>query len=202
MNDAKTSGKLPAEPLTPDEVASLMDACGRRSPTGRRNRALIALLYRSGLRVSEALALRPGDVDLDAGSVRVLNGKGAKARTAWLLDGAHDHIELWLAARKAKGINGHAPLFCTLAGGAVLPSYVRAMFKRLSGRADQPKRVHAHGLRHSHAVLLAMNGVPMHAIQDQLGHSHLSTTQTYVSHLAATDVRDAVRAVSRRMADA
>ena len=68
--------------LTPEEVRLLIDLSSRRSPTGVRGRALIALLYGSGLRISEALALRPKDVDLDGCAVRVHDGKGGRARTA------------------------------------------------------------------------------------------------------------------------
>lgn len=68
--------RLPPETLTDDEIRRLMAACGGDKPVPTRNRALIALLYRAGVRVSEALNLYPKDVDLDAGAVRVLNGKG------------------------------------------------------------------------------------------------------------------------------
>jgi integrase/recombinase XerD len=69
--------KYPAEVLTADEVQALIGACSARSANGVRNRALIALLYRSGLRVSEIVALRPSDVDLRTHSVRVLHGNSA-----------------------------------------------------------------------------------------------------------------------------
>ena len=71
---------FPPEILTDDEVCRLLDACGTR-PAGLRNRALIAVLYRAGLRVNEALDLWPKDIDLQAGSIRVLHGKGDRART-------------------------------------------------------------------------------------------------------------------------
>ncbi len=65
-----------------------MDGCSKRAPTGIRNGALIALLYRGQLRIGEALALKPKDLDFDAGTVRVLHGKGDMARTIGLDDGA------------------------------------------------------------------------------------------------------------------
>ena len=67
--------KLPPEPLTQDEVLALMDACSRRAPTGRRDRALICVLWRAQLRISEALALKPADLD-ERGAIRILHGKG------------------------------------------------------------------------------------------------------------------------------
>jgi hypothetical protein len=72
---------LPAEVLTPAEVAAIIGQCSASSRTGIRNPALLTLLYRSGLRVSEALALKPSDINLAPHSVRVLNGKGGKATT-------------------------------------------------------------------------------------------------------------------------
>ena len=80
--------KLPAEILAPDEVNSLMRACSSRAPTGIRNRALIAILYRGGLRLSEALAVEPKDIDVDRGTVTVLHGKGDRRRTVGLDPGA------------------------------------------------------------------------------------------------------------------
>ncbi len=73
--------RFPAEVLTDDEVRALMKACKGPAFTVARHRALIALLYRGGLRISEALKLHPKDLDLEAGAVRVLWGKGGKART-------------------------------------------------------------------------------------------------------------------------
>jgi integrase len=76
------SRRFPAEPLALADVEALRAACSRRAPTGIRNRALLAVLFRSGLRVSEALALFPKDLDPTGCSLRVLHGKGNKARTA------------------------------------------------------------------------------------------------------------------------
>ena len=75
----KPKRRLPPEVLTNDEVLRLIDACSN-TPTGLRNRALIAVLYRAGLRVSEALDLYPKDVDAAAGTIRVLHGKGDRSR--------------------------------------------------------------------------------------------------------------------------
>ena len=85
----KPRRRFPAEVLTDPEVRALLDACGGPyHPVALRNRALIALMYRAGLRVSEALALSPKDVDLATGVVRVLHGKGDVSRTVGLDAGA------------------------------------------------------------------------------------------------------------------
>src|SRR5438132_9998176 len=75
---ANAGRRFPAEILTPDEVRALIKACSNRAPTGVRNRALLVLLYRGGLRVAEALRLRPKDLDRAAGTVTILVGKGGK----------------------------------------------------------------------------------------------------------------------------
>jgi site-specific recombinase XerD len=192
---------FPAEVLTPREVLELVNACARRGPSGLRNRALIVLLWRSGLRVGEALALYPKDVDVGQGTVTVLRGKGSKRRTVGVDAGALAILEDWLECRRRVGIPRGAPLFCTIArdgwgapGRPMHTAYVRAMLKRVAKRAGIEKRVHPHGLRHTHAYELAMEGVPMAVIQAQLGHNSLATTDRYVSHLAPRQVVDAMQA--------
>lgn len=179
--------KFPAEILTEAEVRALIQGCSLRAPTGIRNRALITLLYRSGLRISEALALKPSDIDPARGTVRVLHGKGDKSRTVGLDDGAIAVIQRWLDVRRARGIR-RGPLFCTLAGGEMEPSYIRELLPRLARKAGIDKRVHAHGFRHSHAADLVQEGVPVNVIQQQLGHAWLATTDVYLRHVAPADV--------------
>ena len=183
----------PAEPLTPDEVRALIRACSSRAPTGIRNRALIVALYRGGLRISEALALKPKDLDREAGTVRILNGKGGRARTVGLDPTAFAVLERWLDHRAKHGINGRAPLFCTLKSQPLASAYVRALLPRLARKAGIEKRVHAHGLRHTHAAELAHEGVPMNVIQAQLGHRSLATTDRYIRHIAPEQVIEAMR---------
>jgi site-specific recombinase XerD len=185
--------RLPPEVLTDAEVCTLMRACGRHTPTGIRNRALIALLYRTGLRISEALSLYPKDLDLDDGVVRVLHGKGGRSRTVGIDPGAAAVIERWLDTRYRLGLNGRQPVFCTLHGNAMADAYVRVMLKRLAARAGIEKRVHAHGLRHTHAAQLRAEGVDIAIISRQLGHSSITTTARYLDHIAPMAVVDAMR---------
>ena len=154
-------------------MRALIKACSNRAPTGIRNRALLVALYRGGLRVSEALGLHPKDLDRAAGTVTVLRGKGGKRRTIGLDAGAFAVVERWLDVRAKRGINGRAPIFCTLRGKPVAPAYVRGLCKRLVRRARIEKRVHPHAFRHTHAAELAHDGLPMNLIQAQLGHSSL-----------------------------
>ena len=91
---------LPTELYEQDEVEALIGACSKRAPTGVRNRARVALLFGSGLRISEALALRPHDVDLERGIVHVRHGKGGKSRRSGLFRSAEPHLARWTAARE------------------------------------------------------------------------------------------------------
>ena len=180
--------KYPAEVLTDDEVRRLIQVCSTRAPTGVRNRALIVMIYRGGLRIAEALALLPKDVNPDAGTVRILRGKGRKARTIGLDPGAMAVIQRWLDVRAKLGIKRRAPLFCTLKGKPILSAYIRSMLPRIARKGGLEKRVHAHGLRHTHAAQLASEGVPVNVIQRQLGHSNAATTSRYLDHIAPKEV--------------
>lgn len=174
---------FPAEILTEDEARTLLHTPSSRAPTGVRNRALIAVMYGAGLRLSEALALRSADVDLDAGSIRVLHGKGDKARTVGIDDGALVHLARWMDTRRTLGMKGRV-LLCTLDGGPLSPRYVRAMLTREAAQAGIEKRVHPHGLRHTHATELERQGFTVSEIQQQLGHTNLNTTAVYLNHIS------------------
>lgn len=190
--------KLPPEPLTPDEVKALVAAASNRSPSGIRLRALIGVLYGAGLRLAEALALKPADVDTQVGILRVLHGKGDQARTVGLDPSGAALLDRWLDQRRALGLNGRHPIFATYemgkAGRPMDPRYVRTALARLGARAAVDKRVHPHGLRHSLAFDLAQRGVPTHKIQAQLGHASLAVTDRYVRHLMPADVVAMMRA--------
>lgn len=188
--------RWPAEVLTPTEVWLLMTGCSRTSSTGLRNRAIIATLYRGGLRCAECLSLFPHDVDAENGTIRVRHGKGDVARTIGVDDGALDVIATWEERRALLGLDGTFPLFCTLHGTQLAGAYVRTMLKRVAAHAGIAKRVHPHGLRHTLAFELANEGLPVHFIQRQLGHSNVGTTDRYISHLAPMQVVEAVRARS------
>ncbi len=180
--------RRPVEILTADEVKSLLRACSGRAPTGIRNRAMIALGWRGGLRLGEVLALFPMDLDREAGTVNVLRGKGGKQRTVGLDPAVFALIERWLDKRHDLGLNGRQPLICTLKGDPLLQSYVRALMQRLARKAGIEKRVHFHGLRHAHARELASENTPINVIQQQLGHSNLATTHVYLCKIAPQQV--------------
>jgi site-specific recombinase XerD len=189
----KPKRRFPPEVLTDAEVRGLMAACSTTSASGIRNRALVALLYRSGLRLSEALDLYPKDVDFDRGAIRVLNGKGGKSRVSGIDPGALAILQRWAEVRTNCGHGPRRPLFCTASGERVSNAYIRRLFPVLGHRAGIAKRVHAHGLRHTHAAQLREEGIDIGLISKQLGHCSIATTARYLDHIAPYAVIDAMR---------
>ncbi|MEO8969318.1 MAG: tyrosine-type recombinase/integrase [Solirubrobacteraceae bacterium] len=191
---ASTSRRRPPEVLAEAEAIALLKACSTRAPTGVRNRALIAVLWRCGLRISEALQLELRDVDLDAGTVRVRHGKGDKSRTVGIDEQTTALLARWLDRRRKLGPGARAPIFCTLQGGRIDSSYVRRLLPRLARKAGIDRRVHAHGLRHTYASELAREGTAINVIRDALGHTSLAVTDRYLRDVAPTHVIDTMRA--------
>lgn len=172
--------RLHAEPLTRDEMELLLGACSKRAPTGRRDRALLCVLWRGQLRITEALSLKPSDFNPDDSTIRVLNGKGGKSRVAVIDDKTSAALSEWLGIRGGLGVDGRQPLFCTLQGKRINAAQMRAKIKRLGRKAGIAKRVHLHGLRHTGASELASEGFDLKTIQEQLGHSSAATTDRYL----------------------
>jgi integrase/recombinase XerD len=190
--------KYAAEPLTPAEVALLIGQCSPKAATGIRNRAMLTLLYRSGLRISELLSLRPGDVNLTKHTVRLLDTKSGKPQTRGFHPSADDAVARWLDSRRVLATRNGWPngkLFCTLDGGPVSDDYVRVLLRRLAAKADIDKRVHPHGLRHTFAVELEEAGTPVTVISKLLGHSSIAVTARYLDHLTNGQAVDALQGV-------
>jgi site-specific recombinase XerD len=192
MTTPANAGKTyPAEPLTDDEFRSLLASIEGDGLLATRNRALLAVMWGSGLRVSEALALEPRDVLERGRALRVRHGKGDRARVAALRPEAGAWLALWLAMRAALGLPRGSMVFCSISkgasrtrGGKLDSSYVRALLPVLAKRANIDKRVHPHGLRHSHATALVRGGARLDAISGQLGHSSAATTDRYLARMA------------------
>jgi len=206
---AKPVRRFPPEVLDPEEVRALLDACNPRSLPGQRNRALLAFLYRTGLRIREALEVRPKDLDLDrgeavgaaGGAVRVLFAKGGRSRTVGIDAGGVTEVAAWqfvrarVASVAVPAWPPFAPVFCSVHGNRLTAAYVRRLLPRLARRAGIAKRVHAHGLRHTHAAELRAEGFDIGIISKQLGHASIATTARYLDHIAPWAV---VEAVGRR----
>ncbi len=172
--------------LTHAEIESLICACSKRSPSGRRNRALIATMWRGGLRVSEALTLTPRDVNLVQGTITIVNGNEQRRRVVGIDIGTSLLVDQWLVSRKRLQLASSAPLFCTLKGGKIDPSYVRHLLPRVARRARVDRRVHAHALRHRFAVDLIQEGRDLFTVRDLLGHSSAATTHVCLSRIGVT----------------
>lgn len=178
--------KFPPEILTDEEARAVLLAPDPRKPTGARNRAIIATMWGSGLRVSELLALRTTDINFDEGTVRVLNGKGGKPRIAGIWEGSLVHVERWMEMRRKQGIRTRT-LFCTLHGTPVKARDVGAMLKREAEKAGVQTRVYCHGFRHLHAATMERNGVTVTVISKQLGHANHAVTGRYLDHISPTE---------------
>ena len=190
---ANKGRKLPPEPLTESEVKALIRACSQRAITGVRNRASSSSCIVPACVSARRWRCTPKDLDPVASTIRVLHGKGDKCRVAGLDAGAWAILELWLNRRTASGINSRSPVFCTLQGKSMKTAYVRKLLPRLARKAGIEKRVHAHGLRHTHAYELATEGTPLHVIQAQLGHASVATTDRYIRHLNPSTVIETMK---------
>lgn len=197
---ANKGKRYPAEVLTGEEVAALLDAYPAGTAFGARQRALIVVMWRGALRIAEALALRPEDVDLERGAIVILDGKGAKRRVVGIDPMAMLYLQEWIAQRAALGVPGGRRLFCTIsrdAGGVgrrLNSATVRESLKSYAKRAGITKRVHPHGLRHTWAYDAANEGIPTDQIRRQLGHEDLGMTQHYIDHLAPQQLLATMRA--------
>ncbi len=185
---------FPAEVLAPGEIGRLIQACPRRGAAGVRNRALIVVLWRGGLRTQEAFDLELRDIDRDAGSLTIRHGKGNRRRVVGFDPAAFAVLDQWLQLRAKIDVPPGRKVFCTITRGnigqPISGGYWRETIKRLGQRAGIEKRVHSHGLRHTHATELRREGVDLVLIQRQLGHSSLGVTARYLDHLAPTEVLD------------
>lgn len=188
--------RYPADPPRIEEIVAVMRHAGNR-PHGRRLRAAIVLLWRAGLRISEALALAESDLEPPRGSVLVRRGKGGQRREVGMDEWAWEQLRPWLETRFELPAG---PLLCVISGpnrGRPWASaHVRASLKRTALRAGVRRRFAPHQLRHAHAVEMAREGVPLNVIQRQLGHANLGVTSIYLQGIDSGEIIETVR--SRR----
>jgi len=183
VSTPKVEKTLPST-LTVDEAFRLME-----SPTtisekpsegskekGLRDRAILELLYSSGLRVSELVGLNSNQLDLDLGIVRVI-GKGRKERIVPVGVKAIEALEAYLEKRGM--LEGEEPIFVNSLGGRLTARSVGRLMKRYARHSGIFRKVSPHSLRHTFATHLLDAGADIREIQEMLGHSSLSTTQRY-----------------------
>ena len=165
-------------PLSETDAARTLEEAGENAVEwlGARDVALLTLLYGAGLRISEGLSLKRGDVPLGS-SLSVL-GKGRKERSVPILPVVREAAERYAALIPFSG-GRDTPLFLSRRGKPMSPREAQALMQRLRGRLGLGERATPHALRHSFATHLLAGGGDLRAVQELLGHASLSTTQTY-----------------------
>lgn len=169
--------------LRQEEIEALMQA-PNRSPAGLRDRALLELLYASGLRAGEVVGLNLDDVDLETGELRVRKGKGNRERVALLGRAAIDALNAYLQqGRKqlaVKALRGTSQaLLLNKYGDRLSDRGVRRTFDKYVAAAGARLKITPHVLRHTFATHLLENGADLRSVQELLGHANLATTQLY-----------------------
>ncbi len=170
--------------LPEGDVEALLAAPDAKTALGLRDRAMLEVLYASGLRVSELVALRLFEVNLDAGVVRVV-GKGDKERLVPLGEEAVECLRRYLAEARTKLLGGRScdAVFVTERGAGMTRQAFWHNIKRYGARAIPGKHLSPHVLRHAFATHLVNHGADLRVVQMLLGHADISTTQIY-THVA------------------
>jgi len=177
LDPPKRAPRFP-KTLSEADVEALLGAPDVSTPLGLRDRAMLETLYATGLRVSELVALKTFEVNLQAGVVRVM-GKGAKERLVPLGEEAVEWIARYLKARKGDA----EALFITGRGGGMTRQAFWHLIRRHGARAIPGKKLSPHVLRHAFATHLINHGADLRVVQLLLGHADISTTQIY-THVA------------------
>jgi site-specific recombinase XerD len=186
--------RYPADPPRVEEIVAVMRHAGE-GVHGDRMRGLIVVLWRAGLRISEALDLHERDLEPTRGALLVRQGKGGRRREVGMDDWGWEHLRPWLGHRISMPVG---PLFCVVAGPTrgrpwAAPA-VRIQLRRLAADAGVRRRFAPHQLRHAHAVEMAREGVPLNVIQRQLGHANLRVTSIYLQGIDSAEIINAVHA--------
>ncbi|HEY0406030.1 MAG TPA: site-specific tyrosine recombinase XerD [Pyrinomonadaceae bacterium] len=189
-DDLDTPQRLASLPqfLTEEQMEQLLCAPDTQTEEGLRDRAVIELLYATGLRVSELVSLKLSDVDLDAGLI-ICYGKGSKQRRVPIGKSAARWLQHYLGARARRDRERErAPqLFLNNLGKPLSRHQVWATIKRYARQANLPD-ISPHTLRHSFATHLLQRGADSRSVQALLGHSDISTTQIY-THITNNQMR-------------
>jgi integrase/recombinase XerC len=196
----KSPRRLP-KALSVEQVQQLLEATPVQSPEEVRDRAMFELLYSSGLRLAELVALEADDgrLDLRQGEVTV-TGKGSKTRTVPVGSRAREALREWLKARALLAQPNERALFVGARGRRIAHGAVQARLRARAKRQGIGASVHPHMLRHSFASHVLQSSQDLRAVQEMLGHASISTTQVY-THLdfqALAKVYDAAHPRARK----
>jgi integrase/recombinase XerC len=201
---APRPGRRLPKALSVEQVQRLLEpaaSAANEPPEAACDRAMFELLYSSGLRLAELVALDLGDgrLDLREGEVTV-TGKGAKTRRVPVGARARQALEAWIEARALLAAPQEKALFVGARGRRIAPGVVQRRLRALAARQGLAGRLHPHMLRHSFASHLLQSSQDLRAVQEMLGHASISTTQVYthLDHQALARVYDAAHPRARK----
>ena len=194
LNAPKRPKSLPKF-LTPFEVEQILNNIKIETPAGFRNKAILELLWATGMRVSELSGLNFEDLNLEENEIRVF-GKGAKERIILVTDRAKSFLERYIKTARqlvAKGYtveeNDNSPVFINKTGFRLQDKTVRNVINEVVEKIQLPKHVTPHVFRHSFATHLIENGADLRVVQELLGHASISNTQIY-THVSSKHLKD------------
>ncbi|UCC94289.1 MAG: site-specific tyrosine recombinase XerD [Candidatus Omnitrophota bacterium] len=176
--------------LSLDEVTRILKAPNLKNPQGIRDRAMLEIMYATGLRVSEVSSLKLSSVNLDVGFVKC-KGKGSKERIVPLGKIAQHFLQKYFVGGRPKLLGKKISIHLFLAQGArpLTRQSIWKMIKKMVKKAGIRKRVSPHTLRHSFATHLLERGADLRSVQEMLGHSSITTTQLY-THINKTRLKE------------
>lgn len=189
LSSPKLERKLP-KVLTVEEVEKLLNQPDTSNPTGIRDKAMLEVLYATGIRVSELVSLNLDDVDFDEGFVRCV-GKGSKERVVPIGEIAVNSLKAYLSKGRPKLVSNpnENALFLNHHGRRLTRQGFWKIVKKYAAQLGIRKEITPHTLRHSFATHLLENGADIRAVQEMLGHADISTTQIY-THVTKDRLKD------------
>ncbi len=182
--------------LSMEEIEEILNNINISTPAGYRNRAILELLWASGMRVSELSNLNFSNLNLENNEITVF-GKGAKERIILITDRAKDYLEKYIEYARplvAKGydlppVNDESPVFINKTGYRLQTRMIRNVINEIVEKIELPKKVTPHMFRHSFATHLIENGADLRVVQELLGHASISNTQIY-THISMQHLKD------------
>ncbi len=194
---APKKGKSLPKFLTDDEMEKILDNVEISTPAGFRNRAILELLWATGMRVSELSGLNFENLELESNEIKVF-GKGAKERIVLISNRAKRYLEQYIKTARplVSGINGirpdesdTSPVFINNTGYRLQTKTIRNVINQVVEKIQLPKHVTPHMFRHSFATRLIENGADLRIVQELLGHTSISNTQIY-THVSTQHLKD------------
>ncbi len=182
--------------LTMEEIEQILSNINIDTPSGYRNRAILELLWASGMRVSELSKLNFGDLNLENNEITVF-GKGSKERIILVTERAKKYLQGYIDFARpliAKGftlppINNESPVFINKTGYRLQTKMIRNVINNIVEKIELPKKVTPHMFRHSFATHLIENGADLRVVQELLGHASISNTQIY-THISMQHMKE------------